>query len=261
MKVDPGALEKRIQMLLDDKQYQGHPLREALAQLWRLNEEQWARVERITQLSDSYQAMMMRREHSLSARFDKQLRQLEKITRISDRYQRMLRDMNLALEEASFLDPLTDLPNRRMLMRRLEDEVENSNKSQHGFAVAMLDVDYFKQVNDSYGHQVGDEVLMRLGQMMQQQVDELGICGRWGGEEFLLLVANQDDTRCLQLFDQLQRHISGASIDIAGISLSVTVSLGVSFFRPGEPLDAVLNRADNALYEAKQTGRNRMLRA
>ncbi|MDH2433359.1 biofilm regulation diguanylate cyclase SiaD [Pokkaliibacter sp. MBI-7] len=261
MKVDPGALEKRIQMLLDDKQYQGHPLREALAQLWSMNQEQWARVERITQLSDSYQAMMMRREHSLSARFDKQLRQLEKITRISDRYQRMLRDMNLALEEASFLDPLTDLPNRRMLMRRLEDEVENSNKSQHGFAVAMLDVDYFKQVNDSYGHQVGDEVLMRLGQMMQQQVDELGVCGRWGGEEFLLLVAGQDESRCLQLFGQLQRHISGASIDIAGISLSVTVSLGVSVFRPGEPLDAVLNRADNALYEAKQTGRNRMLRA
>ncbi len=260
MKTDSYELETRIESLLKDDQYLDHPLREALSELWELNHQQWQRVEKITQLSDSYQSMMMRRERSLSERFNKQLRQLEKITRISDMYQKNLHEMNLELEKTSLEDPLTGLPNRRMIMRHLEGEFDRALLNSQQLGVAMVDVDYFKNVNDDYGHQVGDEVLISLSQIISSHVGEYGFCGRWGGEEFLILILDSNKDQVIQYMSELREKIALSKIDLSPtIMIQLSVSIGLSFFMEGDSSDVLLGRADKGLYQAKKEGRNNIV--
>ncbi|MFW9674731.1 hypothetical protein V3H45_25690, partial [Vibrio parahaemolyticus] len=103
----PSPLEQEVASLLADPQFEGHPLKEALSQLWSAHHDLLGRIERIARVSDGYQSIARERELSLAARFDKQLRQLEKVARISDRYQAMMQDLNASLREASMLDSLT----------------------------------------------------------------------------------------------------------------------------------------------------------
>lgn len=123
-------LDAWIDGLLADPQFHGHPLHQALARLRQQSLEQLVRLERIARISDGFQSMAREQNLSLSERYHKQLRRLEKVARISDRYQQMMRDLNLALKEASIRDPLTGLPNRRMLLERLREENERSQR--HG---------------------------------------------------------------------------------------------------------------------------------
>ena len=115
MKPGNAELDERIGRLLADPAYAGHPLREALQDLWRHTAEQMARIERVTHLSDAYQTMAHQREMGLCEQFDRQLRRLARIARISDHYQSMMRDLNAALEETSSRDPLTGLLNLSLI--------------------------------------------------------------------------------------------------------------------------------------------------
>lgn len=277
MKIDFKKLEKTIPSLLQDPAYQGHPLHSALSELWQLNQEQWQRVERITQLSDSFQGMMIEREKSLGERFDKQIRQLEKVTRISDRYQKMLKEMNASLEQATLQDDLTNLPNRRMIMRYLNALMETRqlaiiNASYEPIssypikdelialpylAVTMVDIDFFKQVNDNYGHQVGDEVLIRFSKQMKDYLKNKGFCGRWGGEEFIIVLSELDLEKASLLLEEFKQHIAGFVYDIsASIKLNLTVSIGLTYCRYDDEADSLINRSDKALYCAKAQGRD-----
>jgi len=195
MKSDDQDFEQHIKRLLADPSYRDHPLYIALACLWQQHREQLTRLERITSLSDAYQALARTRELSLSERFDKQVRQLEKVVRISDRYQEMMRDLNLALKEASTHDPLTGLANRRLLLDRLKEETERYTRNGHTFVLAMLDVDYFKQVNDKHGHDVGDKVLQAIARTMQAELREYDVCGRWWRGIFVSAAGNQSAGR------------------------------------------------------------------
>lgn len=181
-------LDAWIDGLLADPQFHGHPLHQALARLRQQSLEQLVRLERIARISDGFQSMAREQNLSLSERYHKQLRRLEKVARISDRYQQMMRDLNLALKEASIRDPLTGLPNRRMLLERLREENERSQRHGQSYVLAMLDVDFFKQVNDTWGHDSGDRVLVEIARAMESELREYDLCGRWGGEEFLLLL-------------------------------------------------------------------------
>ena len=177
-------LDAWIDGLLADPQFHGHPLHQALARLRQQSLEQLVRLERIARISDGFQSMAREQNLSLSERYHKQLRRLEKVARISDRYQQMMRDLNLALKEASIRDPLTGLPNRRMLLERLREENERSQRHGQSYVLAMLDVDFFKQVNDTWGHDSGDRVLVEIARAMESELREYDLCGRWGGEEF-----------------------------------------------------------------------------
>lgn len=257
MKKDIKALEERVTELLQVPEYQGHPLRDVLEELWGYNQDHWSRVEQLIRVSDSYQDMILQREKTLGERFDKHLRQLEKITRISDRYQTALREANLELEQASYVDALTGLPNRRKMLRRLKMEFDSRPEV---LSLAMIDVDFFKRINDEHGHLVGDEVLIAIGQLIDTCVGDLGHISRWGGEEFLVSFAQADIAVVNECLERLLVQIGATEFVVydQGV-VRTSVSIGLACYVPGDTIDAVLTRADNALYQAKRTGRNRVV--
>ena len=259
--MDSKKLQQRIEELLADKAHKGHPLHAALDELWQLHGDYLNRLDRITHLSDSYQAMARDRALDLNERFEKQLRQLTKIARISDRYQEMLRDVNSALKEASNHDSLTGLANRRLLMERLKAEVERSVRFGQTFVVAMLDVDNFKLINDNRGHDIGDRVLVEIGHSMQAGLREYDLCGRWGGEEFLLLLPQTSLGEALQVVDRVHQGIRNVSVQVDDEQVTVTASIGVTAHRPEDTIQETLKRADNALLDAKRQGKDRYVSA
>lgn len=258
MTQDERELDSLIEHLLARPEYAGHPLREALERLYIQNRDQLGRLERIAQISDGYQSMARDKAQSLSERYNKQLKQLEKVARISDRYQHMMRDLNLALKEASMRDALTGLANRRQLIERLKEETERASRHGGGYVLAMLDVDHFKQVNDDYGHDVGDLVLVELARAMEAQLRDYDLCGRWGGEEFLIVLPQATIDEARIVVERVRQAIRALPIATGGQqTLSITISIGLTDHRTGESFSTTVNRADAAMLEAKRAGRDR----
>ncbi len=250
-------LDLLIEALLADPQYEGHPLREALYLKHQQSLDQLARLERIAKISDGYQSMARAQNSTLSERYHKQLRQLEKVARISDRYQNMMRDLNVALREASTHDPLTGIANRRLLMERLREESERAQRRQQPYALAMLDVDRFKQVNDTWGHDIGDRVLVEIGRAMQAALRQYDLCGRWGGEEFLLILPETRLADAAAIIERVRSDIRCLTVRVGTEALSVTASFGVAEHQPGESYSQTVSRADAALLDAKRSGRDK----
>ncbi|HCL4320033.1 TPA: biofilm formation regulator diguanylate cyclase SiaD [Pseudomonas aeruginosa] len=215
------------------------------------------RLERIARISDGFQSMAREQNLSQSERYHKQLRRLEKVARISDRYQQMMRDLNLALKEASIRDPLTGLPNRRMLLERLREENERSQRHGQSYVLAMLDVDFFKQVNDTWGHDSGDRVLVEIARAMESELREYDLCGRWGGEEFLLLLPQTRLQDAGPVLERVRDSVRTLAVRVGTEALSVTASVGVTEHRIGETYSQTVNRADAALLDAKRSGRDK----
>jgi diguanylate cyclase (GGDEF)-like protein len=261
MSRDPRPFDQHIERLLADDSYVGHPLHDALGDLWKAHCEQRERLERVTHLSDAYQTLARKRENDLGDRFNKQFRQLEKLARISDRYQQMMRDLNLALNDASNRDVLTGLGNRRLLIERLREETERAQRSGQHYSLAMLDVDHFKLVNDTFGHEMGDQALIEIGTAVQIELREYDICGRWGGEEFLVLLPNTDANAALKVAERIRMGIRNLVVRAGTKTLSVSASIGVSTHRPEEDFSVTVSRADAALLEAKRAGRDRSVLA
>ena len=156
-------------------------------------------------------------------------------------------------------DGLTGLPNRRSVMTTLDREIDRANRQQIPLAVGMCDIDHFKKINDTHGHLVGDAVLREVAQRINTTLRSYDTCGRYGGEEFLVLI-NSAKKEATDVFNRLRQAVEGAPIIVEGISCSVTVSCGVAFVNR-EILSGsnVLAAADTALYEAKSAGRNRIV--
>lgn len=257
MKPNIKELEQRVVAALADDQYQDHPLYDVLSQLWQYNQSQWSRVEHMIKVSDSYQDMILQREKTLGERFDKHLRQLEKITRISDRYQTVLRETNLELEQASYMDALTGLPNRRKMLRRLKTEFESH---QGTMSLAMIDIDHFKHINDEFGHLIGDDVLVSVGNLIEHTVGELGHIARWGGEEFLVAFSQVESVAVECCLKKLADVVRNARFDSGQAGpIRVTISIGKTTFQTGDSIDSLITRADDALYRAKNSGRDKVV--
>jgi diguanylate cyclase (GGDEF)-like protein len=169
-----------------------------------------------------------------------------------------LRTTNLALAEASQTDQLTALHNRRYLLSCVPELLSRGDS----VGVLQIDLDYFKRINDSYGHAVGDEVLRAVGRLLAAARRDSDITARWGGEEFLLLLRRVDAVEVLQIAERLRQDIAThAFADGRGGVIHLTCSIGFSLhpltLRAGsEAFDAVLELADVALYQAKADGRN-----
>ncbi|GAB6390554.1 biofilm regulation diguanylate cyclase SiaD [Stutzerimonas marianensis] len=256
-----NPLEAQVVESLADPAHQGHPLHETLSQLWEAHHNLLNRIERIARVSDGYQSIARDRELTLSARFDKQLRQLEKVARISDRYQMMMHDLIIALREASTHDALTGIANRRLLTERLREETERARRYERPLCVAIVDIDYFKVVNDDHGHEIGDSVLIEVVQVMEAQIREHDLCGRWGGEEFLIVMPETSTDNAILVLERLRQAVEALRVHIRDKTLTVTVSLGLAELRTGESYSSAINRADTALLRAKRNGRNRYERA
>lgn len=161
-------------------------------------------------------------------------------------------------------DPLTSLYNRRFFERRAEEEVSRSLRHQLPLSLLMLDVDHFKEVNDTYGHQTGDKVLQAVAKYLSDSVRKTDICGRFGGEEFVLLLPNTPGRNATFLANRLRSGFSEIIYTGLGIpsDTTITVSGGVATCpRDATTLETLIASADQALYEAKDLGRNRIVQA
>jgi diguanylate cyclase (GGDEF)-like protein len=151
-------------------------------------------------------------------------------------------------------DQLTGIANRRRISAELEMEIANSTKHGRPLAVAIFDIDHFKQINDRFGHHAGDEVLKRVATDAERELRSDDMLGRFGGEEFVIIFPGAGSNIALMVAERVRR-----TIEAGGANPSVTVSIGVAEFAQGETAETILRRADEALYAAKADGRN-MLR-
>lgn len=164
------------------------------------------------------------------------------------------------IETLARSDELTGVANRRGVMERLHQAQQAAQRQGTSLCVALLDIDHFKQINDRYGHDGGDRVLRTFGQLLAAQVRATDCAGRYGGEEFLLVLPDTTPEQALVLLERIRQHTVAqpwAQLVQAGLGVSCTV--GLSAYRPGEPAEAVISRADAAMYAGKAAGRNRVV--
>ena len=156
-------------------------------------------------------------------------------------------------------DSLTGLFNRPAILEHLEREIVRSNREKKAMAVIMADLDHFKDINDTYGHQTGDAVLQETARRMLSSCRAYDFVGRYGGEEFLVVVPTSDLQAAVELAERLRQNVSAQPVDVRGRTIPVTLSLGVATVAPGsEQSVQMLHQADEALYAAKRAGRNRV---
>jgi diguanylate cyclase (GGDEF)-like protein len=255
---DEKDLALAVEALLADPAYAQNPLRQALDELYTEFRNMLHQLDRITRISDRYQSVTREEKLTLAERYQKQLRQLEKIARISDRYQSMMRDLNEALKEASTRDALTGIGNRRMLMERLKAEAARAERMGRPMTIALGDVDRFKKVNDAYGHEAGDKALVEIAEAIRSAVRDYDLCGRWGGEEFMIIMPEIGASEGMLVVDRVRNAIAGLDMQIGEQALELSASFGIAERRQGESVSDAINRADAALYDAKRAGRNRV---
>lgn len=169
------------------------------------------------------------------------------------RAQHLLKNNNEILKKLSTTDKLTSLYNRAKLDHALDTELERSKRYATVFAVILIDIDHFKRVNDSYGHQAGDAVLVDVANILATHVRSVDLVGRWGGEEFLIICPETSQEGVYNLAENLRLVIS--SYEFAGIG-QLTASFGVSVYHEGDSSDSIISKADAALYQSKHAGRN-----
>lgn len=173
-------------------------------------------------------------------------------------HNRNLRDLNNQLEQISRHDHLTGLANRYALHERFSVEVDAANQTKQVFSIILLDLDYFKSINDEYGHDAGDDVIRQFAELLNSMVRENDLVGRWGGEEFLILCSQTSQNGALQLAEQVRGHVQSYRF---AVEQQITASFGLSEYRHGETIGDTIKRADDALYRAKNNGRNQIVMA
>ncbi len=161
------------------------------------------------------------------------------------------------LENQCLVDPLTELPNRTMLESNLSTRFHEFLRFGWAFGVMMIDIDKFKVFNDQYGHDIGDVVLQSTGRMLSKNLRPFDIVGRWGGEEFVAVVANIDKFGLLSAAERSRFQVEKNKISIAGQLLKVSVSIGATMCKQDDDVDSIIKRADLAMYESKSNGRNK----
>ncbi|MGC9351172.1 MAG: diguanylate cyclase, partial [Sulfurovum sp.] len=167
----------------------------------------------------------------------------------------LLQKMRRINEIASY-DALTGLYNRHSFTEVIQYETERVKRTERAYSLIYLDIDNFKRINDSYGHETGDSVLKQLADILKRRTRKTDIVGRWGGEEFLISLPETTPAHAVLLAEKLRREIAQTDF---GISLPVTCSFGVTTYRIPELLDVMIARADQNLYQAKEEGKNRVI--
>jgi diguanylate cyclase (GGDEF)-like protein len=164
------------------------------------------------------------------------------------------------VEELSRIDGLTGLYLRRYFINRLNNEILLATRYNNLLSLIMIDIDFFKKVNDVYGHIVGDFVLKELADILVNQVKEQGLCARWGGEEFLVFVPYQSPEHVVNLAETIRTAVENHIFQYQDKTIRITISCGISFYpQEGKDLTTLIEEADKKLYKAKQSGRNKVV--
>jgi two-component system cell cycle response regulator len=169
-----------------------------------------------------------------------------------------LNEANKRLESLATTDVVTGLPNHRSLVNALDAEVSRCTTAQATCAVLFIDLDYFKALNDSFGHAVGDNVLREFGEILQGALGDKGVCGRWGGEEFVCILPNSNHDDAIEIAESIRRIAAQHSFKLC-MSCHLTCSIGVAIFpKDGSNQSSLAESADKAMYVAKSLGRNQV---
>jgi diguanylate cyclase (GGDEF)-like protein len=161
-----------------------------------------------------------------------------------------------ALQEAATIDPLTRLFNRRVIQERLDLEVARNSRQNTPFTLIIVDLDHFKMINDTHGHDAGDSILVETGVRMKGVIRGQDTLARWGGEEFMMLLPDTDSAGGLEVAEKVRARIADTTYYFAGKEIRITASFGVAQY--GGDLEGAITAADQALYQAKNHGRNRV---
>lgn len=183
---------------------------------------------------------------------DQALANLEQLHLEIEKKQTELMEMNTILVELSVTDKLTGLKNRRFFQEKLDEHIDLYRETGEIFSLLILDIDYFKKVNDTYGHQVGDEVLVQFAYILQTQIHEGDIAARYGGEEFVVILPNTGIEESKIRAEQLRQLVEFAQWTIG----SITLSIGIATLTSEDVGSTILKNADQALYASKENGRN-----
>ncbi|MDX5363846.1 MAG: biofilm regulation diguanylate cyclase SiaD [Pseudazoarcus pumilus] len=256
LSLDEQDLVSRALALLEDPAEAHNPMRYVLRELLAQNEEQRGRLEKLLRISDGYHNVARTQNLDLIREYDRQIMRLEKLARISDRYQSQLLHLNEELKALTLRDPLTGIGNRRYMSERLCEEVERARRVDAVFSLAVLDIDHFKQVNDVHGHDVGDEVLCSVAEVVRAALRDYDVFARWGGEEFIVVLPETGLTAATTVCERVRVAVELARFGRGAVQVPITVSLGLTEHRPGETPSDTISRADAALRLAKVAGRN-----
>jgi diguanylate cyclase (GGDEF)-like protein len=192
-------------------------------------------------------------------RYRRLLRRMGKILLISDGYQARLMELNGTLNLLAHTDALTGLGNRHDAVEKLEAERSRAERHGGAFSVAIADIDDFKAVNDTHGHEAGDLLLRELGRVLRVAIRREDTCARWGGEEFIILLPETDIDAADALMKKLLTAARGLSVPYRGTTLRCTLSAGYATFSAGKTIDDILRGADAAMYAAKHEGKDRVV--
>ena len=195
--------------------------------------------------------IMHRREFALWAMTQKINRQLE------NEIERRIK-LETVLKELAATDPLTGLYNRREYDLLFKHEIERAKRMNTPLSVGIIDLDHFKKINDTYGHSAGDEVLKQTAVLFRENLRSMDIIGRWGGEEFIILLPGIAIDQANLTGNRLLQALESTNIDAGTVSIKITATIGLTQLLRDDNMDKVIRRADDALYKGKEAGRNRV---
>jgi diguanylate cyclase (GGDEF)-like protein len=222
------------------------------AALIRLNNEKAVRDQQ-----EFYKEAIKGEEHLASRILNQNLSLKQAYQEMID-INRELEKSNRELEKVAKYDYLSGLLNRMNLFNRIDMEIERALRTEDPLCGVMIDIDNFKDINDNYGHQVGDAVIQEIGRRLNQELRKYDHAGRYGGEEFFVVLPNTEKEHAISFGERFRKKLVGRPIDYLGHSITITASFGIAMFKKGETKNEWINRADGAMYMAKETGRNRV---
>lgn len=212
------------------------------------------RLEGLLGTMDEHQQQRDQREQDMASRLQGLAERVASMEQEALGYREHLEEQR----QKALIDPLTGLPNRAAWSERVDQEVLQWQESGGHLLMAILDLDHFKRINDSYGHLAGDKVLKIVASVLRKRLRSQDFIARFGGEEFVLLIPQTSLPAGCQLAEALRAAIEACPFHFKGERVTITLSIGISAFRSGERSEVVLKRADEALYRAKHLGRNRV---
>ena len=193
-------------------------------------------------------------------------RQIQELNAHRDMLEKEVKERTYELEQAnkkldliSRTDELTQLPNRRDMHRTIEKEVDRANRFRKAFSIIFIDIDHFKDVNDTYGHAAGDAVLKSVASTIRSLLRKYDVLARYGGEEFLTLLPETELKDAAHVAERFRKQIENQTIFFGGYEIKVTITLGVAQFDSSQGAEKCIQLADKALYEGKEHGRNKVI--
>ncbi|MDF1763724.1 MAG: GGDEF domain-containing protein [Oleibacter sp.] len=218
-----------------------------------------------TSVKDHLTTIVQAMEHYQKLESEREIRLADQLQALQARLSEMeaeasqARKIIEAQKQQATQDHLTGLPNRAAYQVRLDEELLNRSRSGTSLAMIMCDVDHFKKINDTFGHLTGDKVLQLLAKVIRKSLRPHDFVARYGGEEFVVLLPQTSSQEALAIAEKARAKIESATIKYKGELIPITMSFGISEFRPLEAPETVFNRADEALYAAKGAGRNQCI--